>query len=270
MTTSSAFDRNSSHLAYEDSGGSGRPVILLPGAGDLRTENRFLAAMLTDAGFRTIQADLPGHGRSPVTNAYGVQATAAALLGLIDEIDAGPAVVVANSFAPAAAVWAATEHPERIAAVVAISPHFTADATLKGRAINALTGLLLRGPWAAPIWERLYRSWYKGGTPEDFEGEIAGIRGMLSDPARRRAVRQTLTADRDGVAERMTVFDGPALIVFGAVDDHFPDPAGEAHRVAAQIGGEVLVVDGAGHYPQVERPDVVGPAVIEFLGRLPR
>lgn len=261
---------NSSHLAFEDSGGSGRPVILLPGAGDLRTENRFLAAVLTDAGFRTIQADLPGHGRSPITDAYGVQETAAALIGLIDELDTGPAVVVGNSFAPAAVLWAATEHPDRVAAVVAISPHFTADTTPKGRAVNAMTRLLLRGPWAAPVWERLYRSWYKGRTPEDLEDEIAAIRLMLSDPARRRAVRETLTADRDGVAERMTVFDRPSLIVFGAVDDHFPDPAEEAHRLAARLGGESLVVDGAGHYPHVEQPGVVGPAVIEFLRRLPR
>jgi pimeloyl-ACP methyl ester carboxylesterase len=236
----------------------------------LRSENRFLAAMLTDAGFRTIQADLPGHGRSPITNAYGVQQTAAALLGLIDELDAGPAIVVANSFAPAAVVWAATERPEGVSAMVAISPHFTADATPKGRAIKAATRLLLRGPWAASIWERLYRSWYKGRTPEDLEGEIAGIREMLSDPARRRAVRETLTADRIGVAERMSLFNGPALIVFGAVDDHFPEPAEEARQVATQLAAEILIVDGAGHYPQVERPEVVGPAVVEFLGRLPR
>lgn len=270
MTSSSDLDTDSSPLAYEDSGGSGRPVILLPGAGDLRTENRFLAAMLIDAGFRTIQADLPGHGRSPIADAYGVSETAAALLGLIDELDAGPVVVVANSFAPAAVVWAATEHPDTVAAVVAISPHFTADATAKGRAIRSATRLLLRGPWAASIWERLYRSWYKGRTPGDLEGEVAGIREMMSDPARRRAVRETLTADRNGVAERMTVFDGPALIVFGEVDDHFPDPAEEARQVAAQLGAEVLIVDGAGHYPHVERPDFVGPAVIEFLGRLRR
>jgi pimeloyl-ACP methyl ester carboxylesterase len=62
----------------------------------------------------------------------------------------------------------------------------------------------------------------------------------------------------------------PALVVFGTADDHFPDPAAEASAVAARLRGEVLMVEGAGHYPHVERPDLVGPAVVAFLDRTVR
>lgn len=257
------------HLAYDDSGGAGRPVILLPGAGDLRSENRFLAAELVAAGYRTISADLPGHGDSPIASSYGVAETAAELIKLIDHLDSGPVVIIANSFAPAAAVWAASEDPDKVRALVAISPHFTTGESFQGRLTAGLTKLLIRGPWAPSIWERLYRGWYKSRAPEDLDVEIQRLRAMLADPARRRAVRGTLTAHRHGVEERMGRFAAPALVVFGAADDHFPDPAAEAAEVAARLGGETVMVEGAGHYPHVERADVVGPAVLGFLSSLP-
>ncbi|MGH2392790.1 MAG: alpha/beta fold hydrolase [Candidatus Limnocylindria bacterium] len=255
-------------LAHDDSGGPGRLVLLLPGAGDLRSENRFLALALASAGHRVVSADLPGHGGSPAAAGYGVEETAAALVDLIDHLEAGPAVVVGASFAPAAAVWAATSQPDRVDAVVAISPHFESDDSLKGMMLTAATRGLLHGWWAAPAWERLYRSWYKSRTPDDLDVEIQRMRTMLADPERRKAVRETLTAHRHGVADRMAEFDAPSLVVFGEADDHFADPAAEAARVASRLGGEILMVAGAGHYPHVERPDVVAPRVLTFLDDL--
>jgi pimeloyl-ACP methyl ester carboxylesterase len=259
---------NSTTLAHDDTGGSGRLVVMLPGAGDLRSEYRFVAGPVAAAGYRVVTADLPGHGGSAPADEYTVGSTASALVDLIDVLDAGPAVVVATSFAPAAAVWAANERPDLIAGIVAISPHFTADTTLKGRMQSAAINGLLRGPWAARWWAKLYAGWYKGSPPADLPVEMARLRAMLSEPERRRAVRRMLTADRDGVAERMARLDRPTLSVFGSADDHFTDPVAEAESTAAELRGEHLVVDGAGHYPHVEQPDLVAGAVISFLGRL--
>jgi pimeloyl-ACP methyl ester carboxylesterase len=77
-------------LAYDDTGGSGPLVILLPGAGDVRSENRFLMPSLEEAGYRVVNADLPGHGGSPTAGSYGVAETADALLALIDGLGSGP------------------------------------------------------------------------------------------------------------------------------------------------------------------------------------
>jgi pimeloyl-ACP methyl ester carboxylesterase len=66
----------------------------------------------------------------------------------------------------------------------------------------------------------------------------------------------------------MARLDRPTLTVFGSADDHFADPVAEAESTAAELRGEHLVVDGAGHYPHVEQPDLVAGAVISFLGRL--
>jgi pimeloyl-ACP methyl ester carboxylesterase len=81
-------------------------------------------------------------------------------------------------------------------------------------------------------------------------------------------VRETLTAGRDGVAERAAAVQLPTLIVFGSLDDHFADPVAEAEAVSSLLRGERLVVEGAGHYPQVERPEAVGEAIEAFLEEL--
>lgn len=48
--------------ADRDRGSPGRLLVLLAGAGDLRSEYRFLVGPLTSAGRRVVTADLPGHG----------------------------------------------------------------------------------------------------------------------------------------------------------------------------------------------------------------
>jgi len=257
-------------LAYDDTGGSGPLVILLPGAGDVRSENRFLAPSLKDAGYRVINADLPGHGESPAAGSYGVTKTADALLALIHGLDSGPASVIGTSFAPAAAVWATATQPESIRAIVAISPHLEAEETLSGKLLRAVISVLLRAPWAAWVWSRLYRSWYKSRIPDDLNEETEKMRAMLKDASRRRAVRETLMAHRIGVSDKIDAYSRPALVVFGSADDHFPDPATEAARASSRLHGELLMVAEAGHYPHVERSEIVCPAIVDFLNRVTR
>jgi pimeloyl-ACP methyl ester carboxylesterase len=51
----------------------------------------------------------------------------------------------------------------------------------------------------------------------------------------------------------------------GEKDPDFSDPEAEARWIGERLGGDVVMVDGAGHYPQAERPDIVTPAVVNFL-----
>ncbi len=252
-------------MAHDDSGGDGPVVLLIPGAGDVRSENRFLAELLERQGFRVINADLPGHGDSPIAPAYTVESTASAIVELVERLDAAPVTVVANSFAPAAAVWAATERPDLFSGLVAISPHLHAENSLSASIVSISMRLLLRGPWAAGLWAKLYTGWYKTNPPTDLEHELSKLKSMLSDKDRRRAVRLTLTADRRGMEERIARLRLPTLTIFGSADDHFSDPVATAEATAAELGGGRLLVDGAGHYPHVEDPTSVARAVVEFI-----
>ena len=43
------------------------------------------------------------------------------------------------------------------------------------------------------------------------------------------------------------------------------DPKVEAETVAGLVRGDVVMIDGAGHYPQAEMPDVTAEAILGFL-----
>lgn len=56
----------------------------------------------------------------------------------------------------------------------------------------------------------------------------------------------------------------PVLVVMGARDPDFPDPRAEAEWIRDTLDAELLLVPGAGHYPQAETPDVVNPALVRL------
>jgi pimeloyl-ACP methyl ester carboxylesterase len=57
----------------------------------------------------------------------------------------------------------------------------------------------------------------------------------------------------------------PALVVMGTRDPDFPDAAGEARWLAAEMHAESLIIDGAGHYPHAEMPERVAPRLLSFI-----
>jgi pimeloyl-ACP methyl ester carboxylesterase len=59
----------------------------------------------------------------------------------------------------------------------------------------------------------------------------------------------------------------PTLVVMGDADPDFKDPTAEATWIAETLGGRAVIVPGSGHYPHAEYPEIVTPAVVEFLRR---
>lgn len=254
-------------LAFDDSGGEGPLVVMLPGAGDIRAEYRLLVPELVAAGARVVTADLRGHGDStPDWPGYGVPETASDLVALLEHLDGGPALVVATSFAPAAALWAAADRPELVGGLVLISAHLE-TAPLHQR---VLLGLLLRGPLAGRLWANQYRQWHRSSPPADLDEHATALAGMLTDRRRRRAVRQTLAARRDGLEPRMDRVTAPALVVMGGSDSHFGDPVAEGEAIAALTGGRLEMIPDAGHYPHAEFPQSVAQAIVELLAGIER
>lgn len=249
-------------IAYDDTGGDGPLLVLLPGAGDVRAEYRFLAPALGAIGARVVTTDLRGHGdSSPDWPSYGMAETAADLVALLDHLAAGAATVVATSFAPTAALLAAADRPELIDGLVLISAHLEAAPAWQRIPLS----LMLRGPFAGSLWAKQFRTWHPGSPPADLDEQARALADMMGDRARRRAVRETLTAHRNGLAERIERVDVPTLVVMGGADSHFGDPTAEGASIAARTGGTLQVVPGAGHYPHVEYPGQVAAAIEDFL-----
>ena len=253
---------NGGTIAYDDTGGDGPLVVMLPGAGDVRAEYRFLGPVLANGGARVITADLRGHGDSSAGwPSYTMADVAADLIALLDHVEGGRATVVATSFAPTAALWAAVDRPDLFNGLVLISAHLEDPPEWQ----RLLLSLMLRLPFAGRLWAGQYRGWYPGAPPADLDAYTDGLAKMMSDSKRRQAVRETLVARRDGLAERLPRVDLPTLVVMGEADSHFKDAKAEGESIAGHTDGRLLVVDGAGHYPHVEFPAQVASAIEELL-----
>jgi pimeloyl-ACP methyl ester carboxylesterase len=232
--------------------------------GDVRSVYRFMAPALAAAGYRVATADLRGHGDSDSTfAAYGGVPTGQDMLALIEELEGGPAVLIGNSMSAGSAAWAAAESPEQVAAIVLIGP-FVRDHEV-GR-ISALTMRLgLRRPWGPRMWRSWYTRLYTGRQPEDLEAHVARLAESLAKPGHWDAFVKTTRTSHRPVEARLGDVRARTLVVMGERDPDFKDTQAEAEFIADRLGGSVVMVPEAGHYPQAEDPEVVTPAVLRFL-----
>jgi len=258
------FERPAGAIAYDDSGDAGELVMMLPGMGDLRAEYRFVAPLLRAAGYRTVTADLRGLGESSAHwPEYTVPAVGDDILALIDHLDAGPAHIIATSFTPAAAIWAAAERPQAIRSLILIGPF---ARTIKMSPVQQIgMWAIMHGPWKVRAWEMFYQSLYPTRKPDDFAAYLAKLRANLAEPGRFAATKAMGEAPRAPAEERFGRVQAPVLIVMGSKDPDFPSPEAEARLLAERLSGEVAIIEGAGHYPQAEMPEQFTPIALTFL-----
>ncbi len=251
-------------IAYDDTGGTGPLVICVPGLGDMRQQYRLLAPKLAAAGFRVVTMDLPGHGESSVDwPEYSPAIVGADIVAMIRHLGARKAFIIGNSMAGGSAVWAAAEVPDQVAGIVMIDP-FTRQIPTSSFLLAFLKVAMLR-PWGPSFWSMYYGSLYKTAPPADLDSYRAALVANLKQPGRIEATKALIFASQAPCEARIPNVHAPVLVVMGTKDSDFSDPAAEADWVATHLRGKKLMVDGAGHYPHVEYPDIVAPAVIEFI-----
>jgi pimeloyl-ACP methyl ester carboxylesterase len=256
------LDRPGGRIAY-DLRGEGPLVVCVPGMGDLRSVYRFLVPQLLDAGYRVATMDLRGHGESDTTfHAHDDVAAGGDVLALVRELG-GPAFLVGNSMGAGAVAWAAAEAPQMVAGLVLVGPFVRNPPT--GRLAALAFRLALVRPWGAVAWHAYYPSLYPGRKPADLDEHRARIRASLRRPGGWRSFAATTRTSHAPVEARLADVLAPVLVVMGEKDPDFADPEAEAGLVAERLRGRVVMVPGAGHYPQAEAPEVTGPAVVEFL-----
>jgi pimeloyl-ACP methyl ester carboxylesterase len=264
MVDTKTFKRPAGTIAYDDVQGGGELVMMWPGMGALRSEYRYLAPELAKAGYRVVTADLRGHGESSVDwPEYSLPAVGQDILALIDHLDKGPAHVIGTSFSPGAAVWAAAERPEAFRSLTLIGA-FVRDPQ-PSLMQNLTVGLLLRGPWKVQAWAMYYKTLYPTRLPSDFDAYIAQLKTNLKEPGRFDALKGLGFSPKTASEQRLSKVKTPALVVMGTKDPDWPDPQAEAQFIAEALSAELVMVEGAGHYPQTEMPEQTTPAILDFL-----
>lgn len=262
--TTRFLDLPDGRLAYDVTGPDDAPLaVTLHGMGSNRHAFRLLTPVLVDAGFRVASLDLRGHGESTaVWPAYDAERVAEDAIALVHELGGGPAVLVGSSVSSGAVTFAAARSPQDVAAIVLVG------ATTIQRPMNPVMRLAFGAVTrSVTLWGAFYRSLYKAGRPADFAGDTAALLRQLRD-GRLHAVGAVLDPTTvwwaDGPAVEVTC---PVLVVMGTRDPDFKDAAAEARAAVGAFTSteaKLLLVEGAGHYPFLETPDQLNPAIAAF------
>jgi hypothetical protein len=132
-----------------------------------------------------------------------VPAVGSDILALIEHLNAGPAHIIANSYSPAPAIWAAAERPESIRSLVLINP-FVRDAKINPL-MKTLFWLMMNNSWQVQAWRMFYRTLYPTRKPADFEDYLDKLSANLAQPGRFEAVKafQALHANPGRSAARV-------------------------------------------------------------------
>jgi pimeloyl-ACP methyl ester carboxylesterase len=244
--------------------------VATPAMLDLRSELRLLTPRLIEAGFRVVTIDQRGMGEtSAAWPEYGSSPMARDLIALLEHLDSGPAIVYGTSNGAAAGVCMTAERPELVRGLVLAAP-FVRD----GRSSwvqRQLTGIMRIPFLTLPLYMSYYPKWEpRQPRVPDFDDHLARLKANLSEPSRRHVIRAYIFEQTHREAEaRLGEVSVPSLVIMGTGDVDWADPAAEARWITAQLGSELLLLDGAGHHPHVEFPDQVAAAVTEFARRLP-
>ncbi|MGL4650708.1 MAG: alpha/beta fold hydrolase [Caldilineaceae bacterium] len=264
--------------------GEGEPaLILLHGFGASTFSWRALQDDLAQT-HRTVAFDRPAFGLTerPVrgqwgdaetwstANPYAPAAQSELVVNLMDELGIERAVLVGNSAGGTVAVNTALAHPDRVEALVLLSP-----AIYAGGGSPAWVRPLLQTPQAARLGPLLARRIQQWGL--DFAAS-AWHDPSLIDESVWEGYRRPLLAENwdvglweltrasraSGLESRLNELTLPVLVLTG--DDDRIVPTADSVRLAGELpNAELVVVPNCGHVPHEECPDATLAAINSFL-----
>ncbi|WP_139830134.1 alpha/beta fold hydrolase [Mycobacterium triplex] len=316
-STERLVETNGVRLRVVEAGDPGAPVVVLAhGFPELAYSWRHQIPVLASAGYHVLAPDQRGYGgssRPEAIDAYNIRQLTADIVGLLDDVGAERAVWIGHDWG-APVVWhAPLLHPDRVAAVAALSVPATprshvaptqawrktfgenffyilyfqepgvADAELNGdpaRAIRRLmgglradgdkaAGMRMLAPGPEGFIDRLPEpdalpEWISQDELDHYIAEFSrtGFTGGLNW-YRNFDRNWEITADLADA--KISV---PCLFVGGTADPVLAFT--RADRAAEIVSGPYrqVMIDGAGHWLQQERPDEVNTVLLEFLNGL--
>ncbi len=253
-------------IFYHDEG-AGEPIVLIHGF-PLSSEMYQPQRAALSSRFRVITPDLRGAGRSDApADGYSMDVYADDIVALLDHLGIGQAIVGGMSMGGYVVFALLRRHPERVKGVILIDTRAEADNE-EGRANRFKMidqarneGVMQIADALLPklLTERTRRErpeladWLREimlGTPVD--GIIGALQAMAARP------------DATDLLPRIAV---PTLIIVGSDDPITPpDMATRMHSMIRD--SHLVIVPDAAHAANVERPERVNAAIMEWAARV--
>jgi pimeloyl-ACP methyl ester carboxylesterase len=261
-------------FVYADSG-QGPLVVLFHGFPDVPASWADTQQALNAAGYRTVIPYLRGYHPDTIVpgRKYGGDETAQDAIRLLDAIGEDSAVFVGHDWGASIVYRAAEQAPDRVRAVVPIAiPHPRFLKPTPKLAWGARHFLSLRLPTGPGLARRndfeyidtLMHRWAPNWSGQGRDATLHDVKQAFADP---RVLDAALAYYRNVSREGMGNLRQPGLIVGGTTDIAPP----KMFRDSAEgFDGpvDVLVIDGAGHWPHRERTDEFHERLLAFLGGL--
>ncbi|MCU1480869.1 MAG: bromoperoxidase [Subtercola sp.] len=263
-------------LHVDDTGGSGRPVVLIHGWPLSGESWKAQVPVLEQAGYRVITYDRRGFGRSdkPLTG-YGYDTLTEDLHTLLTELDLTDVTLVGFSMGGGEVARYFTKYgAERLHSVVfasAVPPYLlktpgNPDGPLEASEAAKMTAALTAN---------------RDAFFDDFTTQFFSVDGVLkvTEQQRQDALALAEQASKVAALETMAAFAGtdfrddltkvsvPTLVIHGDGDATVPFEGSGARTHAAITGSELVVIAGAPHGVTVSHPDEWNRAVLEFLAK---
>ncbi len=232
-------------------GGTGRPLVLLPGG--LQTIELSFGAVLGElaAGRRVIATELQGHGRTAdIERDLEPGLLAGDVAALLDHLGVGQADVLGFSLGGMVAVQLALDHPDRVGRLIPVSVSFASDGYHQEISDPARYAASTRMP-----------------TEEDFREMREAYARVAPDPDHFGAfwarVGQAANSHKGWTPGELGSITAPTLVVFGDHDFVRLEHAVQVHGLIP--GAQLAVLPGATHVGVLRRADLVVPLVNGFL-----
>jgi pimeloyl-ACP methyl ester carboxylesterase len=253
-------------VAYSDEG-QGEPLLLVHGHPFDRTMWRPQLEHFSQLGYRVIAPDLRGYGGTTVVpGVTPLDSFARDLAGLLDHLGIPTAVVAGLSMGGQVVMEFYRLYPHRVLGLVLADTVAQAETSEGVQARQVAADRLLRegmGPYAAEALPWMVAPENIAAQPAVAEHVLTMMRAAHPTGA---AAALRGRAERPDYTPTLSRIAVPTLVVVGS-DDEFT-PVSDARFMHERIPDATLVVvDGAGHLPNLERPAAFNAALADLLQR---
>lgn len=252
--------------------GEGPPIVLIHGFGAALDWWDWIAPALSGT-HKVIRLDLIGHGGTEAPGSgYMIEREAALVKAVLDKLGVARAVVVGHSMGGEVATAFTVANPKRVERLVLIdSPPKPETAFNLGTRL-ALEPLIGQGMWRlrtdAVLRKMLAQGFAPGfPVPEKFVADL----WQLTYTVFRHAHYDSIAyVTEEGTPARLVALDPvpPLLVLFGT-EDALISPE-SAKLFEAVPGATLVMIDGAGHSPMVEKPEETLALIKGFIDQVDR
>jgi len=265
-------------VGYRRAGSSNAQTILLIHglAGSSKTWDAVIDELAVD--YDVIAPDLLGHGESakPLGD-YSLGAFASGLRDFLAVLDVRSVTVVGHSFGGGVAMQLAYQHPHLTDRLVLVGSGGLGREVSPLLRLLALPGAEYLMPIGIPkpVVERatdVGRFLGRRNIRSERLGELWRAYSSLAGAENRQAFVRTMRGVIEAGGQKVDASDRlylaarvPMMIVWGDTDGVIP--VSHAHRAHRAIENSRLeILEGVGHFPHVEAPEMFVASVLDFMG----